>query len=65
MAVFFKLDGLSDYAAIHQLQAELVDARAAGGTIGTRVEGRDDTRASNETRCPRDVEAPDDEDEAA
>jgi len=30
MAVFFKLDGLSDYAAIHQLQAELVDARAAG-----------------------------------
>jgi lipoyl(octanoyl) transferase len=30
MAIFFKLDGQSDYAVIHQLQADLVAARAAG-----------------------------------
>jgi lipoyl(octanoyl) transferase len=30
MAVFFRLHGTSDYSEIHQLQKELVDARAAG-----------------------------------
>jgi len=30
MAVFVRLRGLSDYAAVHRLQAELVEARAAG-----------------------------------
>ncbi len=30
MAVFVRLRGLSDYGAVHRLQAELVDARVAG-----------------------------------
>jgi len=30
MAVFFRLEGHSDYAQVHRLQAELVTARAAG-----------------------------------